>query len=423
MHVALFTHQYPTMHSNGGAELSYSLLKAFKNKNYKISLFILAVEEYYEKSITNKKKLEEICENVFIYRCDRKRSLINSFKSNPLNFFFPDANLILPAFDLKDKIHELLNKINPDKIFIYDWWSSPAAYTFLKPKSIIVGDLLHFPAYTTLFLQKQIGNKVNFYNTLRHSLATFWSMVHYSKIQKKILKNVEVAGSFGKKDAEWLKKKGILNSKYYKTPYFDVASKMFLDFESRFDLQNKKIKIATSLGRLNATATGSGLYLLKTELINLYDKIIGRDNYEIHIYGDGFLKESVASLGNEKNVFVRGYVDDIDKELLSSDVFLLATNVYLGYRCRIINGLCRGLPMVLSKYDTYNQPELKDGYNCLVGHNSDEIAKKTKEIVFNKELRMSLMKNARQTYIDNFQPDKALEDILSDLDQNDKKTF
>ena len=33
------------------------------------------------------------------------------------------------------------------------------------------------------------------------------------------------------------------------------------------------------------------------------------------------------------------------------------------------------------------------------------------------------MKNARQTYIDNFQPDKALEDILSDLDQNNKKTF
>lgn len=423
MNIALFTHQYPSMHSNGGAELSYSVLKALKNKNYKISLFILAVEEYYEKSVSNRKKLEEICENVFIYRCDRKKSLFNSFKSNPLSFFFPKENLILPAFDLKDKIHDVLKKINPDKIFIYDWWSSPAAYSFPKPKSIIVGDLLHFPAYTTLFLQKKIGNKVNFFFNLRHAIAAFWSIINYSKIQIKILKNVEVAGSFGKKDAEWLKKKGILNSKYYKTPYFDVASKNFLDFKSRFDLKNKKIKIATSLGRLNATATGSGLYLLKTELLKIYDKIIGRENYEIHIYGDGFLKESVASLGNEKNVFVRGYVDDIDKELLSSDVFLLATNIYLGYRCRLINGLCRGLPMVLSKYDTLNQPELIDGYNCLVGNNAHEIAKKTKEIIFNKELRISLMKNARQTYIDNFQPDKVVKDIFVDLDNYHKKSF
>ena len=37
MNIALFTHQYPSMHSNGGAELSYSVPKALKNKNYKIT--------------------------------------------------------------------------------------------------------------------------------------------------------------------------------------------------------------------------------------------------------------------------------------------------------------------------------------------------------------------------------------------------
>ena len=112
MNIALFTHQYPSMHSNGGAELSYSVLKALKNKNYKISLFILAVEEYYEKSVSNRKKLEEICENVFIYRCDRKKSLFNSFKSKFLT---------LLANKLADASHRIQDSVSYliDLIFLF----------------------------------------------------------------------------------------------------------------------------------------------------------------------------------------------------------------------------------------------------------------------------------------------------------------
>ena len=74
MHLAFFTHTYPAPNSNGGAEICYTYLKELKRKGVKVSLFIYAVNEYYEKCLKNYEKIKLLAENIHIFNADRNLS-------------------------------------------------------------------------------------------------------------------------------------------------------------------------------------------------------------------------------------------------------------------------------------------------------------------------------------------------------------
>ena len=423
MHIAFFTHTYPALNSNGGAEICYTMLKELQDRQIKVSLFIYAVDEYYKDCIDNYDKIKKLAENVNIFNASAfgtKKAVIKSFINNPLNFFSPENNLILPSFNFEKETHELLDSYKPDKIFIYDWFACPPAYKYNLEKMLVVGDLLFFPHVIGLKHRKLLGFEETFIDkfklkNLRTLFGSLWGIYHRKKMQKKLFSNCDYGGSFGKYDAEWLYNSGINISKYYPTPYYDTSKKEFLDYENRVSQKNKKYKIATSLGRLHATATSSGLYLLYNDILPILNEKLGKDNFEIHIFGDGYLRGSLKKLENLDNVKIRGYVDDIDSELLSSDVFLLATNVHLGYRCRLLNCLARALPIVLHKNDTLNQPEFINEENCMIGNNSNELVDSIIKVLKDQNLKKKLMEGARQTYLDNFYPSKAVEKILNEF--------
>ena len=75
--------------------------------------------------------------------------------------------------------------------------------------------------------------------------------------------------------------------------------------------------------------------------------------------------------------------------------------------------------MVISKYDVINQPELIDGYNCFIGENSEDIVNKSKILLEDRNLRLKLMKNARQTYLNNFSTENSVNNILNEFDNNE----
>ena len=423
MHIAFFTHTYPAPNSNGGAEVCYSFLKELKRKGIKVSLFIYAVEEYYKDCIENYEKIKDLAENIHVFKAVMKSSVLKSFLKNPYRFFKPKDEMILPAVEFENETHQLLDKYKPDKVFIYDWYACPAACNYKIKKIMIVGDLLFAPHFIGLKYRKLLGYKSSFSEnfsilTLKRKIASYWSIYHRKKIQKKLFKNCEYGGSFGKDDADWLLNYGIKQSKYYPSPYNDTSTKDYLNFDKRISNKNKKFKIATGLGRLHATATSTGLHLLLNEILPLLNKKLGEDNFEIHIFGDGHLRETLQKLENFKNVLIRGFVDDIDYELFSSDIFLLATPVQFGYRVRLLNCLARALPMVLHKSDTMCQPELVDDINCSVGNNSEEIVDKMIELLTNLDKRKKIMQGARDTYLKIFEPSVAVDNILKELNND-----
>jgi glycosyltransferase involved in cell wall biosynthesis len=417
MHLAFFTHTYPSLNTNGGAELVYSALKELQNKKIKVSLFIYAVPEYYDDCIKNEEKIKKLCDNVYIFRANRKNSIFKSVLKNPLQFFFPADNLIIPSFDHEKDTHKILDEINPDRIFIYDWWAAPAVFRYPKKKTIIVGDLLHSPFENSMYKRYMLGYLPRRLLTkIKDYFVLSWVIRNYKKMQNKIFSECDYGGSFGYHDAQTLKSMGCEISKYYKSPYTDNSNENYLSKIGNNKNKKDKYKIITSLGRLNATATSSGLHLLYKELLPIMNREIGADNFEVHVLGDGYLREGIKGLKNEKNVFIRGYVDDLESELDSSDAFLLATNLLLGYRCRLINCLSRALPIVISEFDTVNQPEFIHKENCLIGKTPEEIVLNLKELLENKELKSKIQIGARKTYLDNFQPEKTMNVIINELE-------
>jgi hypothetical protein len=417
MRIVFLTHCCPGLFSNGGAEICWTILDSFKKRNYKITLIILGTSEEYEKSKRNINKIKELVDDVILYKSEREDTLYNIFLKNPFYFFFPPQQILMPAFKHKQEVENVIKKLNPECIFVYDWHAAPCVIDIDIKKILIVGDLLHFPFTIGIFSKRLLGKKIVFsFKRFFQILGTLWVIFHLKKFQIKLMNFFDSGGSFGFWDAKWLKNSGVKFSKYYKTPYYDTK-KIYFSKKIPAKFEKKKFKILTGLGRLHATATSAGLYFLYRKLIPLINKYIGEENYEIHILGDGFLNEKTEKIKNYPNVFVRGYVNDLHYEIETSDAFLLATPIFLGYRCRLLNSAALSQCLILHRSDVINQPEFISGQNCMIGNSPKEIVLNLKSVLKNSNLRKKLKKNVREMYLSNFEPSIAMEKIFEEIEK------
>ena len=411
--ICFITHCCPAPFSNGGAEICWTILNEFKKK-YKITLLIVAGEEEYSKSLNKRNILENLCDNILILKSERESNLFDIFKKKPFYFFNPPLDLLLPALKVEKSVKEFLRNKNVDFVFAYDWHVAPCVMNLKIKKILIVGDLLHYPHQVGLLNPKKLGRKRNVtFRSLLKTIGSLWVIVHLKKIQIKIMNKFDNGGSFGFWDANWLKSKGVRFSKYYKTPYFDTSLIRKKNEESLSI--KKKFKILTGLGRLHATATGAGLQYLHKYILPILKNKLNENDYEVHILGDGYLNFYTKNILKYKNVFLRGYVKDLHQEIESSDAFLLPTPIFLGYRCRLINSACLSQCMILHKYDVINQPEFIHEKNCMIGDTPESIVENLLRVLNNPNLKKLIKKNARQMYIENFEPGVAMKEIYNEI--------
>jgi hypothetical protein len=417
MRIVFLTHCCPALFSNGGAETCWTILNSFKEKKYIVTLIILGVSEEYEKSKKNINKIKELVDDVILYKSEREDSLYNIFLKNPLYFFSPPLKILMPAFNHKQEVENKIKKLNPERIFVYDWHAAPCVIDIDIKKIIIVGDLLHFPFTIGIFSKRVLGKKIVFsFKRFLQILGTLWVIYHFKKIQIKLMNYFNSGGAFGFWDSKWLNNSGVKFCKYYKTPYYDTKN-ISLSKKIPKRINKTKFKILTGLGRLHATATSAGLFYLYKKLIPLINKNIGKENYEIHILGDGYLNENTEKIKNYRNVFVRGYVEDLHYEIETSDVFLLATPIFLSYRCRLLNSAALSQCLILHRSDVINQPEFISNQNCMIGDTPEEIVLSLKKVLENSKLREKLKKNVRTMYLNNFEPSVAMKKIFEDIER------
>ncbi len=140
--------------------------------------------------------------------------------------------------------------------------------------------------------------------------------------------------------------------------------------------QTRPVKIAGNLGHLSATANTFGLWAIGAEILPALRRRLGHGGFEMHIYGRLqpriYLKEALAG----PEVRFRGFIDDIDTELYSCPIFLLANNRYnfkVGHT-RVLHAFALGACIVAYRDTALAMPELVDGENILLADNGDEIA-------------------------------------------------
>ena len=110
------------------------------------------------------------------------------------------------------------------------------------------------------------------------------------------------------------------------------------------------------------------------------------------------MPEDVAPLFKRPSVRLRGYVEDIDIELLAADVLLVPTPVTLGFRSRVIAAFSYGACTVLHKANRAGLPELVHEENSLVAASGKGLAQQIFRAVRDSELSNRIRHSARKTY-------------------------
>ncbi len=172
---------------------------------------------------------------------------------------------------------------------------------------------------------------------------------------------------------------------------------------------NKSINILGNIGNTESTGNKIGLRYLKQKILpNLknYKKI------KINICGRGSIDKDFK---NHRLVKHKGFVKNINLELLKNQIFLLCNNTgyhYGGYT-RVIFMMSSAGVLIADKQLKKSMPELSHMKNCLLSNNENEMLKNIDLAIHDNNLRDFIGKNARLTYEKYWTPAKVFNKIIS----------
>ncbi len=178
-------------------------------------------------------------------------------------------------------------------------------------------------------------------------------------------------------------------------------------------------KIVGNMGGQYATGNTFGLSFLGHEILPELDRLLG-DRYTVHLYGAGELAPAVAEAVRHPRVVNRGFVDDIDGELRSAKVFLLANNAepdFVVGHTRILHAWSVGSCLVAHRNMAVAMPEIVHGQNALLGETAPEIASHVARALEDDELRVRLVEGGRLTWQREFTPQTVIRRVVARIER------
>ena len=130
---------------------------------------------------------------------------------------------------------------------------------------------------------------------------------------------------------------------------------------------------------------------------------------------------------NSERLIFRGWVKDLDEEVLSSDIFLICHNsIYKnrsikskngewqmgGCHTRFLYAWSIGCPIVTHSMNKKFMPELEHNYNVLMGDNEEEIANHISNLYKDINLRKKLILNGNLTLMKYFTPQVVVKKLF-----------
>ena len=175
---------------------------------------------------------------------------------------------------------------------------------------------------------------------------------------------------------------------------------------------SKKINILANIGNFQSTGNKIGMNYLNYKILPNLLKI--KKDLIINLCGKGTLNPELKNL-NLDFVKNKGFVDDLDTEILKNQIFLLCNNTgyhYGGYT-RVVYLMSSAGVLVADKNLRKSMPELIHEKNCLLSCNHEQMLENLIRVINTKELRLQIGRNARSTYEKKYAPKIILEKLLS----------
>ena len=278
--------------------------------------------------------------------------------------FFPSLSILFPITQYHQISTVRVQHIAPDWIFTI--WSEVLTDLFaLSGKKIYAyyGNPVPKNIAASLKLASYRGQS----SKQKYLFERFSTNI--SRFHKKIMGNVTLMGNVAKNDADYYRDAGICPSHYIQNTWvnrFDIDH----IFRRIDDYKPEgKLKIAASVGKLGGTANTFGFLYLIDKLLPELRKQFPDNGFELHIFGSGEVDPLLKSKIIQPEIVLRGFVQDIDEELMQCPIFLCCNNAtdYNVGHTRYLHAWTLGRCVVSHENVRNAMPEIVHNENALLG--------------------------------------------------------
>ena len=118
--------------------------------------------------------------------------------------------------------------------------------------------------------------------------------------------------------------------------------------------------------------------------------------------------KNILKLDNGKNIFVTGFVDDLNKFVSDSCIAVAPVQIAAGIQNKVLVAMANAIPVVLTSLIAKAIPELHDGENCFIRDDNQSFADICIELIDNQQLRTTMREQGRKMVIDHYSWDEKL---------------
>jgi len=306
-------------------------------------------------------------------------------------------------------IEKSVNTWGADSIIIpWSEWLTHACSDMAVTKFAYYGNPDPKAARTQLRLKYRSGEIDWFRKFIEDKLVDRFENIHIKTIKK-----YQFLGDVAQNDAEYYQKHGHNNAFYIQ----NIWMKATASFLSNKHATDTPVKIIGSIGKLGGTANTLGIEYLGKELLPALDQAMKDIPFEVHILGSGTPHAISSGTFNHPNVVWRGFVENIDEEISTCDIFLCTNNAteYKVGHTRYLHAWSLSAPVVAHQDASLSMPEIEHGVNAMLGANATEIAQHIRSLTDSKKLRDQIKVGGYQTFNSHFTANKVVERIISRL--------
>ncbi|MEX2642216.1 MAG: glycosyltransferase [Acetobacterales bacterium] len=206
-------------------------------------------------------------------------------------------------------------------------------------------------------------------------------------------------------DAAWYRAHDV-PCRYVPNCWPDAFGPNWKDRRRRAEGERKQGDILGNVGHLGATGNDYGLAWMGREVVPSLDRRMVQGDWRINVCGPGTLTARASEALRHPNVAVRGFVPDIDEEMLSNRLFLICNNAgpYTGGYTRVCYAMASGAPVVAHRALAESMPEVGQGENACLGVTGDELAAHIAGLLHDTVVRERVGDAARATYERHYAP-------------------
>jgi glycosyltransferase involved in cell wall biosynthesis len=325
---------------------------------------------------------------------------------------------LFPAVAAKPVVADQVKAVRPDVIVsIWSWEALAASYDIPGvPKFVYYGNPNHKPPEAQLRLPALFGTPTRgVVARLKFSALKLLNRAVETQ-HLRMMAACETTANNALIDASYYTEMGHPRSIYLQNMWPDAAGgPVFGGQPSRDDF----VHICGSVGNLAATGNTFGLYYLGTELMPRLKAKLGGDQLAVDIFGGGTLRPSCATVLTDPSIRLRGWVADLNAEIVRSAAFLVLTNVY-GFNVgntRVLLAWSLGACVIAHRSSKLSMPELAHGENALLGETADEIADLVVQAIRDPGLRERIGRGGYDTFQRYYRSESVVPKMLAEIEQ------